>query len=267
MIATGRRLRLVGAIARMVLAVLVEYRAQAYIWMLAGALPLLMMVVWRHIAESEAIGGFDRVGFARYFLIVFLVTQLVQCWVIWNFDEKIRSGTLAVGLLRPFDPFLGEVVENVTTNLFRSPLWLPIVAAGLWATGAHADIQWASLPVFLVALAGAWAIQFNLHYGLALAGFWTERMRAFDAWAYLMLGAFGGGLFPLELLPPELRSLVELTPFPYIIGFPASILAQGLPAGEIMRGLALQIVWIAILVVVHRLLWRQGIRRFGAVGG
>lgn len=262
-----RILRIFTAECRLVLAILTEYRAAVYIWMIAGTLPLLMMVVWRHVAENEAVGGFNAEDFARYFLIGFLVHQCVQAWVVWEFDEKIRSGTLSVQLLRPVDPYVGQAAENLVGNAFRLPAVLPVTFGGLYLTGALDGLAWHNLPQFLLALAGAWGIKFNMHYCLGLLALWTDRAKSLDPWAYLMMEALGGGMFPLDLLPPWLRTLVDLTPFPFIINFPVTVLTRSPDWASLAGGLAAQAFWTAAFVLLHRLMWRSGRKRFGAVGG
>lgn len=262
-----RHLRIALALTRVYFAVLAEYRATIFIWMLAGAMPLLMMIVWRHVAEDGAIGGIDRDGFARYFLVTFVVYAMTRAWVIWNFDYHIRQGTLAINLVRPLDPYLPEVIDNLSANLFRLPMVLVVFVPCLWITGTLVSLPWSALPAFTLAVALSWAVTFNLSYLIAMFAFWTERARSLDAWADMLIAIFGGGMFPLALLPGWVQSALVATPFPYIIDFPVRVLAEGVPAGELLRGYAMQVVWIVLIVIVHRLLWREGLKRFAAVGG
>jgi ABC-2 type transport system permease protein len=259
--------RIFLACFRAELALVVEYRAAVYVWMLASSMPLLMMLVWRHLAEAGPIGGYDEALFARYFIIGFLVQQLLQVWVVWHFDEAIRTGVLAIRLLRPVDPYLQAVADNLAANGFRVPVTVGVTAAGLIGLGGWDGIRWPDLPLFLLALAGAWGVIFNMHYALALVGLWTERVKTLEPWTFLLLAACGGVLFPLDLLPVGVRGAIGLTPFPYIVGFPVSVLVREVPRDELMASLAMQALWIAVFVLSHRLLWRAGLRRFGAVGG
>lgn len=262
-----RHLRITLALTRAYFAVLAEYRATIFIWMLAGAMPLLMMIVWRHLAEQGAVGGIDREGFARYFLVTFLVYAMTRAWVIWNFDYHIRQGTLAINLVRPLDPYLPEVIENLTANLFRMPMVLSVFLPCLWLTGTLASLSWSELPAFILAMILSWAVTFNISYLIAMFAFWTERAKSLDAWADMLIAILGGGVFPLALLPERVQAALVYTPFPYIIDFPVRVLAEGVPADELIRGYAMQIVWIALIAIAHRLLWREGLKRFAAVGG
>lgn len=245
-------------------AIMMEYRATVYLWIFAGVTPLIMMFVWRHLAAAEPIGGHDPKSFAFYFLMAFFSTQCCTVWVVWNVDYAIRSGTYAIQLLRPFDPWLAEVVENLAAYALRVPLNLVVVAIGLALTGAWDLIQPARLPAYLLSLVLAWQLMFNMNYAISLLCLWSERVKSADAWVYTMLYTLGGALFPLDLLSPGMRALIAWTPFPWMVNFPVQLLAGEAPP---LPGLAKQAFWLAIMVAIHRLLWRLGRKQFGAVGG
>jgi ABC-2 type transport system permease protein len=259
-------LRQLRAFFRAKLAIIVEYRAEVYIWTLAGVTPIVMMLVWMNIAGPD-LGGRAPEDFARYFLIAFLVGQLTQTWIVWELDFLIRTGTFSNTLLKPYDPWWDQAVENIAGNGFRLPVTLAIVALGLSLTGAWQGFDLSRLPLFLFALVLAWFVAINLSYAMALLALWTERIKSADGWNYMALAVLGGQVFPLDLLPAALAGIVDLTPYPWIIGFPVSLAVNDMAREEIVRGIAMQILWIAVFVVLHRVLWRRGIRRFGAVGG
>ena len=70
-----RTLRIVAALTRIDFAVMTEYRAMMVIWLLSGALPLVMLAVWRTLAGAGPVGTFSPADFDRYFLINFLIAS------------------------------------------------------------------------------------------------------------------------------------------------------------------------------------------------
>jgi ABC-2 type transport system permease protein len=246
------------------IAIILEYRVTVFIWLLAGITPLIMMFVWQNLARQGEGGGRSPEEFALYFFTAFVVVQLIQAWTIWNVDYLVRSGIYSIQLLRPFDPWFGELTENIASNGIRLPLNLAIAGLGLWAMDAVNLIELGRVPAFILATLLAWQLFFNINYALALLALWTERIKSADSWNYIMLFALGGALFPLDLLSPQLRALVDLSPYPWVIGFPVSVLTGDADLGW---GLFIQLGWIAAAVIAHRILWARGVRRFGAVGG
>jgi ABC-2 type transport system permease protein len=71
-------------------------------------------------------------------------------------------------------------------------------------------------------------------------------------------------LAPLTAFPPAVRALAQWTPFPYLIDFPARVLA-GQPV-DLLAGFGAQLAWIALLLPLVLLLWRAGVRRYSAMG-
>jgi len=73
-------------------------------------------------------------------------------------------------------------------------------------------------------------------------------------------------LFPLELVPPWLFRIFILLPWTCETYFPLQIFLGRVMLPEILRGLALQVFWIAALSAFVSLLWRRGTRHYEAVG-
>jgi len=79
-----------------------------------------------------------------------------------------------------------------------------------------------------------------------------------------------GLVAPLQAFPPDLQRLALLSPFPYLIGFPAQLLA-GTPMGReqpfsIAGGFAAMLLWLLLLLPALAVLWRAGLRRYSAMG-
>jgi ABC-2 type transport system permease protein len=263
--AVHRILRICRAEFRASFALILEYRATVFLWLLAGITPLIMMFIWRHLAADGAIGGRGPDDFSCYFLLAFLAIQICQVWVVWNVDYYIRSGSYTVQLLRPADPWFAELFDNVAANSLRFPINILIVAVGMTLTGAWHLIVPGRLPLFLLSLALSWQVAFNMNYALALLCLWTERIKSVDTWIYIMLYALGGALFPLDLFSPGIRAIIAWTPFPWMVNFPIALLTG--ENADPVHGLAMQALWIGIGVLCHRWLWARGLKRFGAVGG
>jgi ABC-2 type transport system permease protein len=259
-----RLVRFSRAYFRISFAIMLEYRATVFLWILAGIAPLIMMFVWAHLADAHPIGGRAPKDFYFYFLVAFLASQCSMAWVVWNVDFQVRAGTYAIQLLRPVDPWLGELIENVAAYALRLPVNVAIVVLGLAVSGALDLVVPARLPAFVLALILSWQLMFNMNYTLALLCLWSERVKSVDNWIYFMLFTFGGAIFPLDFLSPGLRAAIAWTPFPWMINFPVELLAG---SARPWPGFALQAAWLAIMVACHRVLWARGRKRFGAVGG
>ena len=53
-----------------------------------------------------------------------LVTQVTYTWVMFEYEYKIRHGSLSFALLRPIHPIHTDLVDNISSKLITLPLML-----------------------------------------------------------------------------------------------------------------------------------------------
>src|SRR4051794_2654043 len=111
----------------------VEYRAQVVLWVLTGIFPLVMMAVWLAVvAEAGPITGWGRSDFISYYVGAALVNQLTGAWVLWDWDDDIRQGTLSLKLLKPLDPVHHFISDMAGWKLFAVAVFVPLVGLVAW---------------------------------------------------------------------------------------------------------------------------------------
>ena len=127
--------------------------------------------------------------------------------------------------------------------------------------------DWLTAGCFVLSVGMTATLQFLISYSMALLAFWILEV----ATVIFILFAFeyvaGGHMFPLDILPPALRGLFELTPFPYLLYFPVSVYLGRTTGPALVSGLCLQAIWIVLAYCLARFVWSRGIRRYGAYGG
>ena len=168
--------------------------------------------------------------------------------------------------MRPLDPYWMYVADHIIALIMRIPIVPPVVLLGLALTNSFDKLSLAALPLFFLAMTGAWLIRFNMHYSLGLVAFWTDQAASFEGLLFTIYMVFGGALFPIALLPPAAQAIIALTPFPYLIGFPVDVMLGKLSQVELLRGFGLQLLWTLVFICTRQLTWRRGLRRYGAVG-
>jgi ABC-2 type transport system permease protein len=245
------------------------YRAEIILWILTGSVPLIMLAVWVGKAQAAggAVGSFTAPDFAAYFLSAWLSQQLIVAWVSWELDQQIRLGTLSPKLLRPMNVFWEHVAAHLAERLVRLPIVLLVLLVGsLLVPGTRITPDPAHALAYLLSITLAWAVRFQIAYCIGLLTFWFDRATALDE-LYFVIAAFLTGAFaPLDLYPPAVRAAIEWLPFPYLVYYPVRILNGALGWPETLRVLGVQLAWAAIFWGLRTLLWRRGLRRYGAVG-
>ncbi len=252
------------------LAASTAYRAELMIWMLSGTLSFVMMALW--IAQARGapggqIGGFSPADFASYFVGTWVTTQLLVVWVGHELDYQIRLGHLSPKLLRPLDPIWEHLGSHVSDKLLRLPFLVVIALFVLWLVpGAHFTSDPLVYPAFAALALLGFVLRFLIEYSTGLLSFWTESTTSFQDLLWLAYAALGGIFAPLTLYPAAVQTVARLTPFPYMIGLPARMLAGTATWVQIGQGFVILVAWALGFLLLRLALWRLGLRRYGAVG-
>lgn len=245
-------------------AYMLEYRAELFLWVLSGTLPLILMGVWIKASQGGNF-GLEPADFARYFLMVFVVRQVATVWVIWDFEKEVVEGRLSHRLLQPIDPVWHHVARHLSERLARLPFsFLLLGLFFLLYPQATWQPSFSRVLLFLLVLVLAFALRFLIQYTFALFAFWTERASAIEQFWFLFFLFLSGMIAPLEVFPPVVRMVALWTPFPYLVHFPAAILI-GLPV-NIVQGILVMLGWGLLFFIWNRWLWRKGLRQYSGMG-
>jgi ABC-2 type transport system permease protein len=244
-------------------AYMLEYRAEIALWALSGVLPLIMLGLWQ--GSGGDLTGLSTAELTRYFLAAFVVRQFTIVWVIHSFEEDHLEGRLSPYLLQPLPP----VWRYVSAHLAEQATRLPFVVAltGLFLLLQPQPPVLPSAPALLLGVIAthlAFALRFLLQYALTMLCFWSERAVALERLFFLPYLYLSGLVAPLEAYPEGVRAVARWTPFPYVLHMPAQLLAGG--RVDVVAGFAVMAAWAALLLPVTLLLWRAGLRRYGAMG-
>ncbi len=245
-------------------AYMLEYRAEIALWALSGLLPFIMLSLWSNTQAGLDL-GFKGFELSRYFLSAFLVRQFSVVWVVYAFEEDALLGRLSPYLLQPLHPLWRYAASHLAEQATRFPFALCI--AGIFFVinpGAFwLPSLWILLLTWLATLM-SFTISFLLQSLIAALCFWNEKASALERLLFVPYLFLSGLLAPISSFPPEVRKWSSLTPFPYLIDFPARVLS-GLNV-DVLGGFCIQILWICILLPLVIVLWRLGVRKYTAMG-
>jgi ABC-2 type transport system permease protein len=247
-----------------------QYRVALAIWMIGLVLePVIYLVVWRTVAESSGgqVGGFTPGGFAAYYIVLMVVMHLTQIWHMWEFEYLLRSGTMSARLLRPLHPIHEDISQNITYKFMMLIVVIPATLALILLFQPELQTSlWAVLAFIPVVILAA-VLAFLVGWLVALAAFWTTRTLAINEFYFISMFFFAGQVAPLELLPEFIRRVADLLPFRWMLSFPVELFLGRLTQQQVFEGVIAQLLWIGGAWLVLRLVWAQGVRRYGAVGG
>ena len=245
----------------------IEYRAELILWFLSSTFPFIMLGVWLNIAKGRSLNGFDENAFVAYYLAVAWVRRINFVWIIHDIEDRIRTGELSPFLLRPLD-FAHHIFTKVVAVRLYNAIIIGVVVGiiVLLIPGQQFDIRPLNLLLFVFVTIIGFGFEFLAQYIAGTLAFWTTQVqRIHDVWWFAKT-LLGGFLLPMSLLPPQAQAIAQWLPFQISIGLPVEILIGRATPERIVFGLAVSSVWIIAMFIGSRLLWRAGLRSYGAVG-
>ena len=246
-----------------------QYRTANYAYMLGMvAEPVIYLVVWQTVAESRGgqVEGITAGEFAAYYIVWTLVRNMNIVFTPYGWEDRIRQGELSGMLVRPVHPIHYDLAYFAGWKVVVVVLWLPIAAVLSLIFRPTFDVSPLEVAVFAVAIWGAYLIRSMLLWVLGMVTFWTTRVSALYDLYFTAELLLSGRLVPLALLPAWALTLADWLPFKYTFGYPIEVLAGDLSTRELLSGLGLQAVWIAVGALLVAAVWRVGVRRYAAVG-
>jgi ABC-2 type transport system permease protein len=245
-----------------------QHRGFFYLVALSWMMPLLIyLFVWSTAAGEGLVGGLSRGELVGYYVVLILVNQVTFCTNNWIVGDAIRYGRMNLLLLRPLSPIYDALASEVAIKVVFLTFVVPLAAILALILRPQLHVSLRDGLTFVAALVLAWALRFLWGYWLALLSFWTTRADALLSLQESLIFLIGGQVAPTMLLPSGMQKAAIVLPFRYMVAFPAEVLAGQLDGAELWTGLALQVAWLAVALVLFVALWRRGVKRYAAVGG
>ncbi len=247
-----------------------QYRANLIMYLLYWLVsPIIYLAVWTSIANSKgSVNGLTANDFVTYYMTLLIVDQVTSNIVIHTFAWKVQDGTLSGELVRPIHPMLTNALINniafkVLTIMGFIPIW--IVLFFLYKP----DFSHVTLTGILLAIP-AMILGFFVGYLLTASvtslAFWTTRVYSIHEFYYALVLLFSGQFVPLTLMPKVIQDVAQYLPFQLLIYYPIQLILGKLSNAQIIQGFIMGFVWLAIGIIVFNWIWRNGVKRFSAVG-
>lgn len=247
-----------------------QYRANLLMYLLYGLVsPVVYLSVWRAVAAGQGeVNGLTVNDFTVYYLTLLIVSKLTDEMTIYILAYKVQDGTLSGDLLRPVHPVLtGALVYNIAFKVLNLlvlvPIWIVLV---LLFRPDFSAVTIGNLLLAVPVVVLSFAINFLLGAVVTCVAFWTTRVYSVSEFMYGFVLLLGGTFVPLSLLPEFAQKIAMVLPFQLFIYFPIQLILGRLSPVDIMQNVGLQVLWLAVMALGFRWIWREGVKRFSAVG-
>lgn len=249
-----------------------ENRLRSFIWFVVTFFnPFLVILFWRGAltGNKEIAPGWNFTTLTSYYFLVvvagaFLISHIEED--ISEFD--IRGGELVRYLVKPFPYYWIKLIEELPYRFLQGmygviTLIILYLFFGRFITISHDPL---TLAASILIMLFAAFISNTLKQILGLCALWVTDIRGLYEVLEVGQVIFAGFLIPIILLPAQMKTIANVLPFAYIIYYPVSAFIGQLNYVELLRVIGIQSFWLAGLIIIYGFVWRNGIKKFTAIG-
>jgi ABC-2 type transport system permease protein len=254
------------------------YRGDFALGTLMRFLPLVTQIfLWGAIFEavqdttgSATVAGYTYGDMVAYYLL----TQVSRAFssmpgLATSISLQIRNGEIKKYLVQPVDLIsfllLGRVAHKVVYYVVAAgPFALVFFLCRGYFSGWPDAVTFLA---FLASLVMSFLIGFFMEATLGMVGFWFLEVSSL-LFVYMLFSFFlSGHMFPIDMLPGYWATVVRALPLEYLAYFPAAVFLGKLQGADLAWGLALEAFWVLFFIVLCRLTFYLGVKRYSGFGG
>jgi ABC-2 type transport system permease protein len=254
------------------------YRGDFALGTLMRFLPLVTQVfLWGAIFEAvSGTTGMSTVAGYTYGEMVayYLLTQISRAFssmpgLATNIALQVRNGEIKKYLVQPVD-----LIGFLLLNRLAHKLVYYVVAAGPFALVFYLCRGFFSgwpdavtLLAFVASLIMSFLLGFFMEATLGMMGFWFLEVSSL-LFVYMLFSFFlSGHMFPIDMLPGHWATFVRAMPLQYLAYFPAAVFLGKIQGAELAWGLAIEAAWVVLFIVICRVTYHRGVKRYSGYGG
>lgn len=246
------------------------YRLNFTLWRVRSVLQLLLVyfIWWTVFQNQTQVFGYTQMTILTYIMVSAIIRAITLSSRVIDVAGQINEGNIANFLVKPLS-FIGYFFARDMADKLLNILFVVVeIMALIYLLKPPIFLQTdlAVLGLFMMSTLLALLLYFLLAFVVGLMAFWLE-----NAWApYFLLLMFteslGGGLFPIDILPPVFAQALLLTPFPYLIYFPAKVYLGTFGTDQLFWGFMMLIFWVGFLWLALLKILQAGLKKYTAVG-
>jgi ABC-2 type transport system permease protein len=248
------------------------YRLNFILWRVRNILRLLMIYfLWNGIfTTNNSIAGYSRPEMLTYVFLVLVITSIVlSAPSADSIGGEIGSGDLSNYLVKPISYLKYWFTRDLSSKLLNLSFALVEICL-LWVI-LKPEIYISPNPLIwlatLVSLGFATPIYYLINASARFVSFWMpENTWGLSFMVIVFMEMTSGMIFPIDVLPDLAQKILQFTPFPYLIFYPASIFLGKIEGWNLFWILFQSGLWTLILIGITKLIWSKGLHVYSSEG-
>lgn len=231
------------------------------------AIVFLWVVVYK---PNQTIGGFTLMDTIIYYVIILFITYLTTTDTVDYISKNIKYGSFSEWLLKPKSILLTEIARAFGEQFYRLAILIPfylllIIILNLLNIGVQftlSGIIMGGLFIFL-----GFFMNCLFEYVLAMIAFWFDEIWSLRHFKEVVTDLMGGKKIPLAFFPLWVQNINKFLPFQFIYFIPAQyLLNKHTVSNNLFEDLFFLFFWIVIFIFSSEIMYRFGVKKYGAFG-
>lgn len=227
-----------------------------------------LVYLWIAVYGSgQTLGNYTLEQIIFYYIVLSVVQVIIAEGVGMGFEvsDDINQGVITNYLLKPFNYSFEQFLKLCGKATINAIFILPAVLLLTFLFKQTAElppfINWLE---FIGMMCVGLIFYFLIYYLAALASFWLTYGRSVIFGTLVISNFLNGGLMPLDTFPDWFQKINVYSPFKFLLFMPIQAFLGRIQNWNII--LLSCSAWIIIFILIIMFVWRQGIKKYEAVG-
>lgn len=245
------------------------YRSRLLTYAFNGTFAPIMMLIILHklYANGETVKGFTLEELATYYSAA-IIASLFVSMAHENVKEDIIDGELSNFVIKPFNYFIYRFFWEGAWWVIKGILFLIPFGVFIYISNIELSFNLSILGILqsVVTIFFSYLLSYTFSMIIGTVAFYLTEITGVTNSYRVIIEIVSGKLFPLAFLPLLVQQAIEYTPFYYYVYFPVQTLMGNYSLNEYLFRMLVLIAWIAAGITIYSLTWKNGIKKFSAVG-
>ncbi len=249
------------------------YRMNVIIRMFSYIIAVFIQIsIWHALFNgahetSTQMGTIDINEMVTYVVISTAISLFIRNEVILQMETKIKSGEIAMDLIKPTNLKLMIFSNSLGGSAFKLIFqFIPLIIVGYLFLNLTIPTP-ENVVLFIITLINAVIIYFLLTYIVGLLAFWYMAIWHLERFLGDLISLFAGAIVPLWFFPKVLLDISAVLPFHLIYFTPISIYLGKITVSDSIYLILQQFIWITVLILLEKVVWKNAVNKLVVQGG
>lgn len=228
------------------------------------------IIIWSVIFNNQSIVS----GYSYNEMITYIVVGWLFMFMTANYglefkvSEDIQTGRMSNMLIKPISYLRYIVTLSIgrVSIAMSTAIGMQILVFVLLKNIIIFNFDFFLIIILLAMLIVGYFIRLFFSIIIGFASFWTMEISGIIICSGVIIKFLSGAFFPINLLPSYIVKIFTFFPFVYTFYTPTQIYLGKISLAEGVKGLGIEILWLLVLYLIIKLIWKKGLKKYEGVG-